>query len=128
MKRMMKKFMFVMIFSVVFLFGFTAFENEASADFYGYYKFATGDGKWDGKVWVRNGGNVRFEIQNYQHNYVGKVSVRLCSAATGNCTSFKNIDGPGSVMFYNMVGGTYLGDIISRESGEVKGRVGFGTY
>jgi hypothetical protein len=26
------------------------------------------------------------------------------------------------------VGGTYLGDIISRESGEVKGRVGFGTY
>jgi hypothetical protein len=123
----MKKFMFALIFSVVFIFGFIAFENEAFADYYGPYKFATGDGEWDGKSKVRNGGNVRFEIQNYQHNSV-KVSVRLCSASTGNCTSFKNIDSPGSVMFNNMGGGTYYGDIISRESGEVKGRVLFGSY
>jgi hypothetical protein len=123
MKRMMKKFMFAIIFSVVFLFGFTVFENEALASS-GPYKFATGDGEWDGKLKVRNGYNIRFEIQNL--NRPIKVSVRLCSASTGNCTSFKNIDSPGSVMFNNMVGGTYYGDIISRESGEVKGKVFFG--
>ncbi|GAJ40306.1 hypothetical protein [Saccharococcus caldoxylosilyticus] len=61
---------------------------------------------------------------NYNNNYAKRpadlsgLSVRLCSASTGNCTAFKKfgqyyVNGyEGSVIFYNMIPETYYVDIV----------------
>ncbi|ABO68784.1 hypothetical protein [Geobacillus thermodenitrificans] len=69
-------------------------------------------GVWD--VWYVNYNNG---VAKRPADLTG-LSVRLCSASTGNCTAFKQFNYfydeyyAGTVNFYNMIPGTYYVDIV----------------
>lgn len=102
------------------LFGNTSYASEVTPvddssllKTFGPYKFKTKDGQWDGKLEVPSGGaDVTVTVRNL--NFYGDPMVRLCNAASGNCTGFGPLRQPGlSRTFTNMLPGTYYGDVVT---------------
>jgi hypothetical protein len=115
--------MSILILSVVFFVVSISFTSAAEATTFGPYQFTTEDGRWDGKLEANSGQNVYVLIDNWTYY---KASVRLCSAQSGNCTSFKTPPHPyGTVTFTNMASGTYYGDVISLGKKEAIGKITF---
>ncbi|GGJ77258.1 hypothetical protein [Virgibacillus salexigens] len=121
MKRFMS--MLVVIIAVVSI-TFIGFASPASAYDYDQrsFWFTTGDGQWDGYMSVPSGGAILVNITDWTPT--DALKVRLCSAATGNCTAYKPIfytDNGNEAYFTNMAGGLYYGDVaklygVNRES------------
>ncbi|WP_272032912.1 hypothetical protein [Oceanobacillus kimchii] len=106
---MVKKFMSMLIIIAISFVTFFGFSSSASAE---SFKFKTGDGQWDGQIYVNNGGHVGIQINDWSNQ--DDLKVRLCSASSGNCTVFKRIryGNPGNTTtFTNMVGGLYYADV-----------------
>ncbi|MBM7583599.1 hypothetical protein JOC86_000136 [Bacillus pakistanensis] len=110
--------------------------TPSSADYdyggiYGWYNFKTGDGLWDGSMTARSGDNVDVTIMWETSD---KLKVRLCSAATGNCTAYRYLTRGGlyyeqTVTFTNMVAGSYYGDVVNATSSRrVNGKIRFLTF
>ncbi|QGH34277.1 hypothetical protein GI584_09675 [Gracilibacillus salitolerans] len=120
---MFRKFMSILILSVVFFVVSISFASAVEAENFGPYRFTTDDGRWDGKLYARSGQTVYAKIDNWSYS---RVSVRLCSSQSGNCTSFKTPTWPyGSVTFTNMASGTYYGDVISHNKPYAAGEITF---
>ncbi|KAF0816149.1 hypothetical protein [Cytobacillus sp. FSL R5-0596] len=98
--------------------------------FYTPFHFKTQDGKWDGKGSISNGATVHVYIYPYKQIYSGSdFRIRLCSASSGKCTSYKtpkrySISTVDSfyTSFYSMYGGTYYVDVIDYVPGSVEGQ------
>ncbi|MCP3027066.1 hypothetical protein [Halobacillus sp. A5] len=120
---MFRKFMSILILSVVFFVVSLSFASAAEAKTFGPYRFTTDDGRWDGKLEAHSGQTVYVNIDNWSYS---RVSARLCSSQSGNCTSFKTPTWPyGSVTFTNMTSGTYYGDVISLDEPYATGEITF---
>lgn len=105
---MIKKFILMLAVITIFTVSFIGFSSSASAE---PFRFTTGDGQWDGGIQVPNGADVSIGIVDWGSDM---LKVRLCSAATGNCTAYKPIFSTeyGNVTFFtNMAGGYYYGDV-----------------
>lgn len=114
---------FVMAFAIVFSFtglSSTAFADDASIQKVRVFKFATGDGQWDGQVTGSRTFDVNIEV-DAQH--ASLIQVRLCNANTGNCTPFKWLTQMNRSEFLSMLPGTYYGDIVVRGFSETSGTV-----
>ncbi|MCT1577932.1 hypothetical protein M3E13_16490 [Oceanobacillus kimchii] len=103
-----------------FLFGNTSYASEVTAiddstllKTFGPYKFKTKDGQWDGQLVVPSGGaDVTVTVRKL--NFTGDPMVRLCNAASGNCTGFGPLRQPSLTRtFTNMLPGTYYGDVVT---------------
>ncbi|GGE10724.1 hypothetical protein GCM10011571_10050 [Marinithermofilum abyssi] len=119
---------FVAIFAVVFSFGIPSYADTS----YGNTWFATEDGKWDKTIaTTTTDTNVRITLGDlwrvnkstgeriyYASDFL-PLDGRLCSASTGNCTSYKSFNDPtfGYIPFTNMKPGTYYLDVIDYETG-----------
>ncbi|WP_194842014.1 hypothetical protein [Gracilibacillus salitolerans] len=121
---MVKRFMSVLILSAVLSIASMIFSSPVSAEWtkFGLYTFKTNDGRWDGQMYVKsNGGNVVVRVATPR-----TVNVRLCSANTGNCTSYKSNNQSGIISYYNLIGGKYYGDVSSPYN--LEGTIGFSVY
>ncbi len=109
----------MLVIIAAFSFAFIGFSPSASAE--EVFEFTTGDGQWDGQINVPNGGYVAIKINDWGNH--DDLKVRLCSAATGNCTVFKPISyGPpgNTTTFTNMVGGLYYGDVAKLDNPNIQ--------
>jgi hypothetical protein len=95
---------------------------------FGPASWRTEDGKYELTVYITSAErNIAISVWdvwyvNYNNNYAKRpadltgLSVRLCSASTGNCTAFKKFEyvvgTSGTANFYNMIPGTYYVDIV----------------
>ncbi|GAB3051916.1 hypothetical protein [Virgibacillus ainsalahensis] len=78
--------------------------------------FETGDGKWDGSVTARVQSDVSVHLYDWSPR--DQLKVRLCNASSGNCTGYRQFD-PNtghSATFYNVLPGTYYGDVAKVEN------------
>ncbi|WP_124726756.1 hypothetical protein [Staphylospora marina] len=122
----MKRVLVLMTGLVVALAGMLvapAEKSYAAQDFYGPASFTTEDGKWDGNITVDSTyRTVRLTIdQNLMRIYKAtdipkpwspaSLTARLCSASSGNCTSFKTFGSSRTITFTNMLPAKYYIDI-----------------
>jgi hypothetical protein len=129
-----------------FVLGFGTLNNAYAASYtdFGPASFATEDGKYE--LTIRTTSveknvtvSVHYDLYAVNRNSgavtpmngdTSPLSVRLCNASTGNCTSFKSFSQDnGSAIFTNMKPGTYYVDIRdSWASYYFKGTVSAKTY
>ncbi|PZN10458.1 MAG: hypothetical protein DIU69_07080 [Bacillota bacterium] len=136
--------MLALVFGVVGVFGSGASAHHQRGHF-GPAKWRTEDGKYEltlrttsaeRNVWVQIWDvyrvNHRTKRATQRLDY-SSLFVRLCSASTGNCTSFKKFNGSdgetGAVKFTKMIPGTYRVDIVdSRTDYYYRGRIDAFTW